>query len=583
MPYHAGVRPPANVQRWPLVVVLLTAAFLRLSFSIPGAWQEPWTPHHFDEHILPYEALALWEGVTPREVGWPASTYRVLLSLAYSIPFLADSGAAVAHSPTPAAAMHVVAQWSGARVGDPHILYMLGRVTSAVIGIVQVLATFMMARAWLGNVGGVFGAALAAVSPLAVTHSQLLLADVTGALFSTMMLGLLPRAWAGDGRVAPLLGFLVGLAAASKFHFGIWLLPALGVWWVSRPDGQATAGRTVSSLTVLVVCAFTIVALVPWLWINPVLGLKEFAGVVLAKAGAGAGAGQFFANMQSILRGLGWGILIGVVPGAWLLIRQRGRPAVLVLGTVALMLALVSVSSTVFDRYGLIAFPGLTLAAAAAWSQLAGRLQTSVNPATVAVVLLLLFLPQPVAAVSRLGQINTYHVAHAWLRAHLPSGASVVIYSEDNQYLPRTSSQLVACANAVWTPAAYRDKWATNGIASSAESVMPMRLAVLNDELFHSHWCERELAAERAVAFDVYRFHFQPRYATIPFDALKQEFSAGASDPARGFDAVLVHVPLGTAAEPSRTFETVTGPPLLLYLRPGLALRGITAVSSSQK
>ena len=32
-------------------------------------WSDPWTPHHPDEHIPALEAMALWKGVTPREVG----------------------------------------------------------------------------------------------------------------------------------------------------------------------------------------------------------------------------------------------------------------------------------------------------------------------------------------------------------------------------------------------------------------------------------------------------------------------------------------------------------------------------------
>src|SRR5258708_23598544 len=50
---------------------ILIGSFARLNLI---RWAEPCAPHQPDEHILPLEALALWEGITPREVGWPGST-----------------------------------------------------------------------------------------------------------------------------------------------------------------------------------------------------------------------------------------------------------------------------------------------------------------------------------------------------------------------------------------------------------------------------------------------------------------------------------------------------------------------------
>ncbi len=63
----------AGTYRLALAAVLLLAVLARMSVV---TWSDPWGPHHPDEHILPLEALALWEGITPREVGWPGSTTR---------------------------------------------------------------------------------------------------------------------------------------------------------------------------------------------------------------------------------------------------------------------------------------------------------------------------------------------------------------------------------------------------------------------------------------------------------------------------------------------------------------------------
>ena len=71
------------VLRLMLVAVLAVAVLVRLAFLLPSYWAHPYEVHHQDEHFLPLEAVALWEGVTPDELGWPASPSRLLLSAAY--------------------------------------------------------------------------------------------------------------------------------------------------------------------------------------------------------------------------------------------------------------------------------------------------------------------------------------------------------------------------------------------------------------------------------------------------------------------------------------------------------------------
>lgn len=230
LPYHSPVRSSSEAY---LIAVVLTAAAIRLSFVVPGVWEEPWTPHHFDEHVLPYEAVALWEGVTPREVGWPAGPFRLALSAAYAGRMLADQRRPLLSAANPEAAMATVALWSGRRVADAAPLYTIGRTLSAVIGLLQVVLAMLAARAWLGRGSMPIAGALAAVAPLAVTHSQLVLADMTGACLATLLLALVPRVVA-NVRLAPWLGVVAGLAATSKFHFGIWLLlPAAAIWIAS--------------------------------------------------------------------------------------------------------------------------------------------------------------------------------------------------------------------------------------------------------------------------------------------------------------------------------------------------------------
>ena len=555
--------------------VFVIAAVLRVSFAIPGLWQQSWTPHHADEHILPEEALALWEGVTPRELGWPASTTRLGLSILYAVPFIAEQGGALRRAPNPEAALEIVSRYIAARWVDPSPLFVLGRWFCAFIGIAQVVVMAWALRRWLPASAAAIGALCAATMPLLVLYSQFILSEVTGVLFASVVLGLLPGATPGDYRRAMLLGLFVGLAAGTKFHFGLWLMPAVAVWWICRGTAP-TRYRLTSTAVVVGTFLVVLVLLVPWTLSQPVLMMKEFAGVVLVKAGAGASMSQFASNTRQILLALGWAVLLGLPAGVVALVRRHAWLGLSVILITLGGLELLAASAVMFDRYALLVAPGALLIAAAGWQRAIDAVPAAPGLLRSAVVALFVgaLLVQPVLALRRVAQVGSYHEAHAWMLAHLPDKSHVVIYSEDNLFLPRTSEQLEACADGIWTADAYAAKWATNGVYLSRPQVLPMRLAVLNDEFFRAFWCLRELSAPRPISFVVERFHQDPRFDTLNVDMMVRQFNDGLADPAVGFDAVLVHFPIATPVQPTRVFVSEVGPTLRLYLRPGLPLRG---------
>jgi hypothetical protein len=560
-----------------MALLIALAASLRLSFAVPRVWDQPWTPHHFDEHILPYEALALWEGVTPREVGWPASTFRLALSAVYGAQFVAAESHSVGSAPNAAAAMGVVARWSGERVGDATPLYVSGRVLSALIGVAQVIAAVAAGRAWLGPSGGTVAGVIATLSPLAVSHSQLLLADVWGAFFATWSLALLPGVAAGRrSPVGP--GVLMGLAAGSKFHFGLWLLVALVACSI---DSQRRLRPWRDALTrssmLLVAFGLTLVALVPWLVINPVLGLKEFAGVVLVKAGAGRTMGSMLVTAWQLLSALGVVTLVGLVLGVRPFLRATGVLGGAVVAAFAIGWLVLSSSAIVFDRYALVLLPAAGVVGAQGW-QMIGSSMPRVPGLAWVVVMLLAGLPQALKAIDDIRRVNSYHLAHAWMAVHLPDRAAVAIYSEDNQHLARHPDQLTECVDYVESDAAYREKWLTNGIRVDENSGRPMARAVLADEQFQAFWCAREALAPRSPSFLVQRFHADARFQTLRTRDLERKFRAGLTDPAAGLDAVLVHFDLFPDLLPARTFTTPAGPTLRLYLRPGVRLRSAAGI-----
>src|SRR5262249_44999790 len=152
-------------------------------------------------------------------------------------------------------------------------------------------------------------------------------------------------------------------------------------------------------------------------------------------------------------------------------------PGLLIVAATLGSLAVLAESAIVFDRYAMVLVPGAVLIGGAGAHWIAQRtLGNSARRLQIATALLCAaLLIQPVLAVRRASATGSYHEAHAWMLAHLPDGAHVVIYSEDNLYLPRTSEQLSACVADVWTPRAYEEKWATNGVHLADSHVLSMR------------------------------------------------------------------------------------------------------------
>jgi hypothetical protein len=306
--FNAPVPTPRLLPRalWlATLAAILVGAFVRIGVV---RWADPWEPHHPDEHILPLEALALWEGVTPREVGWPASTTRLVLSVVAAAQCLLEEGRGMwLQRAQPDRALESVSVWIGRRYIDPHPLYRLGRTISVVTGILQLIAAAWTLSRWAGPVGTLIGTLAVAISPVTVAYSQYVLADITGVLFATIALGLAANP---TPRRVVAMAALVGLAASSKFHFGLWLLTPLLCVWLG--DDTVFPRKWRLSFTIALTAAWVVVTFVPWFLINPLLALKEFAGVVLVKIGRVSAPSVGWALLPSS------GDLAPTIAGDWL-------------------------------------------------------------------------------------------------------------------------------------------------------------------------------------------------------------------------------------------------------------------------
>jgi hypothetical protein len=519
-------------------------------------WTDPWDTHHPDEHILPLEALALWEGVTPREIGWPGSTTRLVLSaVAASQCLLEEGGGMWRQRAQPDRALEIVSAWIGRRYVDPRPLYRLGRTISVVTGILQLIALAWTLSRWVGPIGTVVGTLAIALSPVTVAYSQYVLADIAGLLFGTIALGLAANP---TPRRVVAITVLVGLAASSKFHFGLWIVtPLLCVWFGDR---TAFPQRWRLSFLVVVTMASVVVTFVPWFAINPLLALKEFAGVVLVKIGHGSALDHIPRNAAIIFGGfgaLGWlGSLAGLGRSrAW---DRRFAPVSipLLLATTALM-----ASATVFDRYGIVLLPGAAIFAGLGWDEWLRHRRVALRrgAAIALAVCLVVTTTSLVRSQSIVGEADVDVLVRNWLVANVGPGSRVALHDEANAYLPRVADELLACAERVTTASAYQEKWLVEGVKTSFADQRPMESMVLDDERFNAYWCRRELGVGNPSGFRVVTYHDEPRFGAVLERDAVNDFKTGAHLATDVADVLVMNRRIDVGVPPVQTFKTARG------------------------
>lgn len=538
----------ARARTW-LAAVLLLGLAVRSGIVF---WDRPWEPHHPDEHILPLEAIALWEGITPREVGWPATTTRLLLSVAAAGRWAGEQGAEAWQArDRPDRVLTGLTGWIGARYIDQSALLRLGRMLSIATGALQLAAVAWVLCARLGPAGTLAGTLAVALSPMAVLHSQYVLADITGVLFATLAIGAAYRPTTANVALA---SACTALAAASKFHFGIWLLtPLLTVWMAP----QLTAGRR-WTLTGLVAGVFfwVFLASFPWAGTNPPLALKEFLGVVAVKIGAAPAADSHFLGHLALLFGSLGALLWGGGLLCLALFRREDWRTLLPVAVPALLAAVILAGSAiVFDRYSLVILPGLALIAGLGWDRALssrGRVAGIVLIAATGLTVGSLARAERIAA-----EADVDVLVREWILSHVPRGRRVAIHDEANALLPRAAEQLRACVESAATERIYDDKWRTLGFEAPPAGIEPLRSMLLNDELAYAYWCRRELQARADPGYMVVRYHNAPRSNAV----LEQEAVASFLSTAdtEGIDVLVMNRPLDGADPPAQRFVTRRG------------------------
>jgi hypothetical protein len=323
----------------------------------------------------------------------------------------------------------------------PADVYTLARVAAALLGTLALWLLYATGARLFGRGVGLLAAAIEGVAFLPVFYAHLALNDVpTLAPLTLSLLGSAGVLRRGRARDYLLAGVGLGLACATKYTAGIVLMPLAAATAASYLQAQPDAARRALAGIALAGLA----ALVAFLIANPyaLLDYADFHSELVhqstlsaeaqGKLGAPKDGGLAY-YLWTLTWGLGWVPALAALGGAlsvwW---RERALGWVLVPAPL-LYLAFMGLQGRYFGRWLLPIFPILCLLAALFAMQVVDalarrrpRLRVAATALLVA-VLLAQGLVYSVHAGMVLARADTRNLTRAWMVAHIPAGAPIVV------------------------------------------------------------------------------------------------------------------------------------------------------------
>lgn len=410
----------ARISVW-LVLAIVAGALLRLigiAYGLPavynpdevaimnraiGLGQNGLNPHNFLYPSLYFYALFAWEGAW-FVVGRATGTFASLA--AFERGFFTD----------------------------PTSIYVAGRLLTTVCGVATIWTTWRLGKRMGGPVAGVIGAALLAVSPLAVRDAHYVKHDVPVTwlivLAHLLMAAELREPAATRRWVWPAL---VSGLAMSTHYYAIFLSVPLTLLILLPPAPSARiADRIRQLLVAATVAAVTFVITSPFIALEPGTAVRDILAnrqIVVDRATAGAGAFASFGYYVSWLvrDGIGWMSSSLAVVGTWLALRRGRNFAVLMLAfPVALLLFIANTVPA--SRYLNPVIPFACVLAAIAAADLMERSNSGRAVAALIVIGgIAQGLTDSVAADLFFRQVDTRTMALDWIEQHVPPGASILV------------------------------------------------------------------------------------------------------------------------------------------------------------
>jgi 4-amino-4-deoxy-L-arabinose transferase-like glycosyltransferase len=246
---------------------------------------------------------------------------------------------------------------------DATTFYMLGRWLSVAYRVLAVPVVFLLGRATLGTSAGLIGAWLTAVLPIAVAHAQVVRTDSPATLFGLVALWQSVRiARCATWQRIALGGLAVGLAIATRY-FMLALVPVLlsavvlGRWSGDRrwlPSvGHALLALATVALGFILASPF---ALLDRVTLERSLTAENETNHVGADGLSPIGNFSWYLS-DALPSDLTYPVALVALVGAALIMRNRQRGALLLLGYAVLHLVLISASALHWHRWTIQILP----------------------------------------------------------------------------------------------------------------------------------------------------------------------------------------------------------------------------------
>jgi 4-amino-4-deoxy-L-arabinose transferase-like glycosyltransferase len=412
-----------------LAAVLLVALALRTwgaFFGLPHVY-------HPDEGFEVYRAVRL--GMGGFDTGRIAKGgYYFLLFLEYGCLFVWS---------LVTGAVGGAGDFARSFVRDPSPFWMIGRVTTAVLGTGTVALVWWQGRRMGSTRAGLLGALFLALSFQHVEDSHYITVDVPMALFAFWAVILVVEDASGRSRLrartfAPIAAFAALCKMPAILVLAPFLLAAFLRGGFRGPDG------VFSRRTILPAAA----TLAIYVAANPglLLGFRGFvqeAGGLFVRSGSsaaesaaeGASTNLWLFYARALLRSQGPALLVLSLLGAVIGVARRSQAAILHLAFVVPLFVLIAAASTshlYYPRYVVPMLPGLCLLAGLALDDLVRRIQpaTRASGALAAAIACLIVIEPGLSAATwdmRLTRKDTRTLAAEWIEAHVEHRARILL------------------------------------------------------------------------------------------------------------------------------------------------------------
>ncbi len=419
-----GSQPPPRRRRRrelhrPALVLLLIASFLLRLWGIKQGL--PYS-YNSDEatHFVPRAVAFFSHDLNPHYFLNPPA-YSYLLHGVFELWF--GSADAVARAYT----------------RDPTSVFVVARVVAAVLGTIAVGFTYLAGSRFFNRTVGLLAAAIFGLAFLPIFYSHLALNDVpTLAPVGLSLYGIAGVMRRGRWRDYAIAGVGIGLASATKYTGGITLLCLLGAFLSDGAGGSLWSSVRRLALALLLALGAFLVA-------NPyaALDFSAFHSGVSQQASLAAGqdpvklgtTGSGIAYyLWTFTWGLGWGPALAAIGGSVLLLARRrlGMALVLLPAPIAFIIFM-GEQQRFFGRWLMPIFPIVAVLAAYGTVELIRGLTRGgrIAPWLAGAAATVLLLGQSVVAVVHndavLSRPDTRNLTRAWMVAHVPAGAKVVI------------------------------------------------------------------------------------------------------------------------------------------------------------